>query len=140
MRNCLITLFTAVTLISGCAIKQDVDPASLGGLDTLCIVENQSVRASFIEALTKILDERKIQHEVMNAEEAADCEWKMTYTARWSWDLALYMAYTQINIYKAGSLDGQAVYDATQGAANMDKFIDAESKIRELVEDLFPRE
>lgn len=64
------------------------------------------------------------------------CEWTSTYVARWSWDLALYMSYAEIKVFHKGSLDGEAKYDSTKGSANMGKFIDAEPKIRELVNQL----
>ena len=37
---------------------------------------------------------------------------------------------------KIGILEGQALYDATEGQENMNKFIDAELKIQELVDKL----
>ena len=69
-----------------------------------------------------------------------NCEWTLTYTARWTWDLALYMSYAEIKVFKNGKLDGEAMYDSTRGGANMSKFIDSEPKIRELVEELMQRE
>jgi hypothetical protein len=46
------------------------------------------------------------------------------------------MSYAEIKIFHNRSLDGEAKYDSTRGGANMSKFIDAESKIRELLEEL----
>lgn len=64
------------------------------------------------------------------------CEWTSTYVARWTWDLSLYMSYAEIKVFHKGSLDGEAKYDSTRGGANMNKFIDSEPKIRELVNQL----
>ena len=50
--------------------------------------------------------------------------------------MALYISYANIKIFIQGQLDGEALYDATRGGANMGKFIDAEVKIRELVNQL----
>lgn len=66
------------------------------------------------------------------------CPVSVTYTAQWRWDLALYMAYAEIRVFKAGQEDGRAIYDSTRGGGNMGKFIDADSKIRELARELFP--
>ena len=66
----------------------------------------------------------------------AECEWTATYLAKWSWDITIYMAYAEIKIFHNGNLDGEAVYDSTGGSGNMNKFIDAEPKIRELVNEL----
>jgi hypothetical protein len=60
-----------------------------------------------------------------------------TYTANWRWDLALYMAFAEIIVYAEGTKVGSAVYDSLHGGANMNKFINAEAKIRELVDELF---
>lgn len=67
-----------------------------------------------------------------------ECSLTSTYIARWRWDLALYMAYAKIDVYRDGRPVGQALYDALMGGGRLDKFIDAEQKIRELVDSLFP--
>ena len=43
-----------------------------------------------------------------------------------------------IKVYNNGQLTGQATYDSTKGGANMGKFIKGETKIAELVDQLFP--
>jgi hypothetical protein len=48
------------------------------------------------------------------------------------------MAYAEIKVYKSGMPSGEAKYDALGGGANMGKFIDADTKIVELVNQLFP--
>ena len=47
------------------------------------------------------------------------------------------MAYAELNIYEEGQLAGNAIYDSRSGSANMNKFIDADKKIIELVDDMF---
>ncbi len=61
-----------------------------------------------------------------------------TYTANWRWDLATYMALAEIKVYNQGKPVGEAKYDAMHGGGNMGKFIDADKKINELVNQLFP--
>jgi hypothetical protein len=51
--------------------------------------------------------------------------------------MALYMRYAEIKVYRSAALVGEAVYDATWGGGRLDKFISAENKIRELVDELF---
>lgn len=48
------------------------------------------------------------------------------------------MKYAEIKVYRSAILVGEAVYDATWGGGRLDKFIHAENKIRELVDELFP--
>ena len=67
-----------------------------------------------------------------------DCQVASTYTAKWRWNLALYMAYAEINVFKDGEKAGGAVYDSQRGGANMGKFIDADAKIKELTNQVFP--
>jgi hypothetical protein len=66
------------------------------------------------------------------------CPVTSTYTANWRWDLAMYMAYANIKVYSNGEQSGEAVYDALRGGANMSKFVQGETKIAELVNQLFP--
>ena len=133
----LAFLGVAVSMLSACSITQNVEPAELVSGKQLCIVENSDVREGFLTELRASLDARGIQHQVVNEKAIpAGCEWTAQYRAHWNWDLALYMSYAEIKIYRNGNLDGEAVYDSRRGGGNMAKFIDAETKIRELVDEL----
>lgn len=133
LKRTFIAVFLAVT-ISGCSIKQSVDTAEIDRGATLCVIENTEVRAGFLNSMKSALTEKGVRYQVVNPNAVpADCFWTASYTARWSWDLALYMSFAEIQIYKDGMLQGKALYDSTLGGANMGKFIDAETKIKELV-------
>jgi hypothetical protein len=67
-----------------------------------------------------------------------ECPLTSTYTANWRWDLALYLAFADITIYAGGKKVGRAVYDSLGGGGNPAKFINAEKKLQELVDQLFP--
>jgi hypothetical protein len=129
--------FTAVLLaatISGCSIKQSVDTAEIDRGATLCVIENTEVRDGFLNSMKSALTAKGVRYQVVNSDAVpAECFWTASYTARWSWDLALYMSFAEIQIYKDGVLQGEALYDSTLGGANMSKFIDADTKIKELV-------
>ena len=123
--------------LSGCSINQSVEPAELDKGDRLCVVEDVDVRPGFLGEIKKFLAERRIPYDIVqNDAIPVSCEWTMRYVGRWTWDMSLYMSYAEIKIYKNGQLDGSAVYDSTGGGANMNKFIDAEPKIRELLDQL----
>lgn len=135
--NRKLTLFLlAIPMIASCAINQSVTPSDVTPDATICIIEDASVREGFLAELTKVLDEKQVSYRVVNKQEALDCNWTMTYLGRWAWDVSLYMAYAEIRIYHNGEMTGEAIYDASRGAFNLAKFIDAEPKIRELVEEL----
>ena len=120
-------------LISACTIVQTIEPAEIDSNAKICIVENPTVREGFLQELKKVLGELNIDYIVTDNSGARDCKWELSYVARWSWEYALYLSYAEISVFKHGSLDGRAYYDSTGGYERLDKFIDAEPKIRELV-------
>lgn len=135
VRNIFI-LFSLV-LVQGCTITQVVEPVEMSKGNEICIIESSAVRPSFLEELKNVLSRKGIQYRVVHENTSInDCEWSVTYVGRWSWDLALYMSYAEIKVFHNGVLDGKAVYDSTSGGATMGKFIDADEKIQELVEEL----
>ena len=140
MKKLLFVLVLTTICLSGCSIKQNIEPAELTNDTQLCIIENKAVREGFLTELTKVLDEKGIRYIVVDQGYAnSNCEWTVNYTANWEWDLTLYMSYAAINVYRNGRLDGSAVYDSRSGGANLSKFIDAEPKIKELVEQLMQK-
>lgn len=127
----------SVLSLSACSIKQKIDPIEVTSTTEVCIVENKDVRQGFLAEFEKVLQQKQIKYRLIQELDAQNgCEWTATYTANWAWDLALYMVYAEIKVFYQGRLDGEAIYDARMGGANMNKFIDAEPKIRELVEQL----
>lgn len=123
--------------VSGCSIRQSVETASIENSATLCVLQNPEVRAGFLISLKSALADNGVKFRVVDhLAVPAECQWTADYVARWSWDLALYMSYAEIRVYKDGLMQGKALYDSTSGGANMGKFIDADTKIRELVSSL----
>jgi len=128
---------TSIVLLSACSITQNIEPAEISRGSELCIIENPDVREGFLKEYQSVLTSKSIPHKLVSENSVPrSCEWTSTYVARWTWDLSLYMSYAEIKVFHNGSLDGEAKYDSTKGGANMSKFIDAEPKIRELVNEL----
>lgn len=124
-------------LLSACSIKQTIEPAELIKGHELCIIENHRVRDGFLIEFKSALSVKLIPFKVVSGRAIpSSCEWTATYTARWSWDFTIYMSYAEIKIFHNGNLDGEAIYDSTHGGLTFGKFIDAEPKIRELVNKL----
>lgn len=136
----LAALALGITTLSGCAIKQSVKPVERLDNPQVCIVLNPAVsQGGFLTSYTRVLSEKGYTVEPLPAgSPVGQCAVTSTYTANWSWDLALYMVYAEIKVYKNGNLSGEAIYDARGGDANMGKFIKGEDKITELVNQLFP--
>ena len=134
-----VLLGLAVLVASGCSITQTVDPVGNLATSEVCIIESPQVREGFLPELKNALQIKNAQVHVLDSgATTSSCPVVLTYIARWKWDLAMYMSYAEINVYRDGQAVGKALYDATSGGGRMDKFIDAEPKIRELVNELFP--
>lgn len=136
-----LVVLVGVLLMTSCSINQNIEPSQITQENELCIIENRAVREGFLKEYKLALSKKGIPYRVVNESSVPEsCQWTSTYIARWTWDLALYMSYTEIKVFHNGSLDGKALYDSTRGGANMSKFIDAETKIQELVDELMQLE
>jgi hypothetical protein len=137
-------IFTAIFVlllgvINGCSIRQTVKPVELSGQPMeICIIKNEKVRPAFLDAYTDALKAKSVKVRTIGESASLnECTMTSTYTAHWGWDLAMYMKYAEIKVYRSPALIGLTVYDATWGGGRPDKFINAENKIRELVDELF---
>ena len=123
----------------GCAIHQNVRPVERFESKQVCVIENAAVKYNFLATFKQALERRGYTVNVLPATAALrECPITATYTANWRWDLAMYMAYAEIKVFNTGKPVGEAVYDSLKGGANISKFINGESKIVELVNQLFP--
>jgi len=125
---------------SACSIKQKVQPINIDLEEKkVCIIENKAVKKGFLVAYKKALEEKKYKVEVLDKNTSLNsCKVSSEYTANWSWDLVVYMEFAEIKVFTDGKIVGEAVYDSRGGSATMSKFIDAETKVKELVGELFP--
>ena len=140
MKARLATIAIAMSL-AGCAIDQKVQPVALAtsGPREICVIKNPAVRDSFLERYETALGHKGLLvHELSAGSPVSACPLTTTYTASWHWDLAMYLTYVSFKVYRDGSLEGEALYDSTRGGANMSKFIDADKKVVELTDKLFP--
>ena len=132
-------LLCMTALVTGCSITQTVVPVGDVTTNEVCIIENPAVREGFLPEMRNALEQKGFSVAMLDeSARTSDCPTVVTYTARWSWDLTIYMSYAEISVYQSGQPTGKALYDATSGGGRLDKFIDAEPKIRELVDELFP--
>jgi hypothetical protein len=135
----LLILPGLLMILSGCNIKQNIQPASTLKTKEICIVNNPPVRAGFLTAYTQELHKKGYKTKLLAANSPlSSCKVVSTYTGLWSWDMALYLAYADIKVYQNSQLVGSAVYDSRSGGGNMSKFIRGEEKIEELANQLFP--
>lgn len=133
-----VLLVAAAALLQGCTINQDVSSVADKEIPEITIIENPAVRNTFLDALSAAVRKQGVEAKIgPRSSPPENYPYAMTYTANWAWDMALYLVYTEINIYHQGEKIGGAVYDAKGGGANMGKFINAEEKVNELVDELF---
>lgn len=124
---------------TGCAIQQTVQPVAMADNKQVCIVENPAVKNGFLDAYKRTLSTKGyIVRQLAQGASLVECPVTSTYTANWHWDLAMYMTYADITVYNKGAPAGKAVYDSRRAGLNTGKFINADKKITELVDQLFP--
>jgi hypothetical protein len=126
-------------IVTGCSIKQEIKPVGMLESKEVCIIQNPAVLNNFLPVYQQALIEKGYKPILKQSPDNVNvCPITSTYTANWRWDMALYMAYANIKVYKNGVLSGEATYDSLSGSANMGKFINGETKIKELVGQLYP--
>ncbi|RYF18985.1 MAG: hypothetical protein EOO30_01190 [Comamonadaceae bacterium] len=131
--------FALLAMLAGCAIQQTVKPVEGIQGREICIIDNPAVRPGFVEAYKRSLAAKGYAVRQLPATAAiTQCAVTSTYTAKWRWDMAMYMSYAVLKVYHQGKPTGEAVYDSQRGGANPNKFIDADRKVGELVDQLFP--
>ncbi|WP_296001665.1 Sbal_3080 family lipoprotein [Rugamonas sp.] len=134
-----VLLFISGVALSGCAIQQTVKPVEHFADQQVCVIENPAVREGFVESYRHALETKGyVARQLPATASIIECPITSTYTANWRWDLAMYMSYADIKVYNNGKPIGEAVYDSRHAGGNMGKFINADHKITELVDQLFP--
>ncbi|HEX4329583.1 MAG TPA: Sbal_3080 family lipoprotein [Burkholderiales bacterium] len=137
LRSLLLLLPLA---LGACAIHQNVSPVAAVDSKQICVVVNPKVfNEGFLQSYGQALRAKGFEvKELPPGSGLIDCPVVSTYTANWHWDLAMYMNYAEIKIYSNARPVGEAIYDSRNGSYNMGKFIKADVKINELVNQLFP--
>ncbi len=134
----IIGLLTIVVLLQGCTVSQNVIPVPRADIAEITIIENPAVQSTFLDAVKAAVEEQGIKTQVgPPLAPPEDYPYAMTYTANWAWDITIYMVYAELSVFERDKVIGKAVYDCRRGGYRMDKFINAESKVKELVGELF---
>lgn len=135
MNSSKLALIASLALCA-CATSrvQPVPQAALLQEKRICVLENPRVRAEFLDAYRAALSGRGYDVVVLKKAAPADhCPLTSRYTAHWAWDMVLYLSYAELNVYRDGAQAGRAEFRA-RGS----RFIDAETKVKELVNQLLP--
>jgi hypothetical protein len=131
------TLVFVLSLVSGCTITTHVEPIPRDAPQALCIKENAAVWSKeFLPALRERFERRGIATSVYTDDLPDGCRYRAEYDANWSWDVAVYLVYTDIRVYEDENLIGRVTYDARGGGGRLDKFGSTEGKLDELMTQL----
>ena len=142
-----LLLVLATLLLAGCIPAGLIDqivrpvPAAAPERREICVIENPAVatKDNFLAAYERALTERGFTvRKLTSGSPVSACPLTSSYTANFRWDMALYMAYANLKIFRNGQLVGEAMYDAMLAGLTSKKWISAEEKVRELTKELFP--
>lgn len=135
-------ILISALLASGCTIKQTVTPVALSPdvAPDICMIPAEGLREGFNTTYVRLLTEKGFHtRQLPPGSSPSSCPLATTYIGTWSWDMAIYMSYADIRVYQRGQQVGQAEYDSRwAGGRVIDKFINAEKKITEMTNQLFP--
>ncbi|RMS62839.1 Lipoprotein [Pseudomonas syringae pv. aceris] len=136
-------ILASAVFASGCTIKQTVTPVELSSdlAPEVCMIPADGLREGFNTTYVRLLTEKGFHtRQIPPGSSPSSCPLTTTYIGTWSWDMAIYMSYADIRVYQFGQQVGQAEYDSRWGGGRViDKFIDAEKKITEMTNQLFPK-
>ena len=142
MRPLLIPLaLTATVFLGGCSISQTVTPVALSAdlAPEICLIPAKDIRTGFTDAYAAALKAKGFQTRLLSYDASpAACPLVSNFTATWNWNMAIYLMYADIHVYQRGEEVGRAEYDARYGGLGFDKYINAEKKINEMTNQLFP--
>lgn len=149
MKNKVLILLLLSAGLGGCSATQDITQLRDPAVNKVCIVKHEAVKEGVLVALEEEFRANGLTPIVVDGiyeknhniwepkwylEQVKNCDALNFYVANWSWDLATYMSFANIWMTDAAGTTklAQATYDATR-VPGPSKFIDADSKIKELV-------
>jgi len=129
---------------SACVIRQDTQPVQVTkelGTEIVIIPKTKGVRRGFTKTYREALEDKGFSVlEKKAGTRFSDYPLASTYIAKWSWDVTTYMSYAEIWVYQYGKQIGHVIYKVQGGNFSLrpSKWKNAEPKIHELVDELFP--
>jgi hypothetical protein len=134
----MFALLAVCVGMTGCSIRQTVDPIKPTQVSRVCVLDNKDIfMDGFQPEVQQQIEAKNIPTKVYTGERPADCSHYLEYTANWQWDMAMYLTYAEFRVYDSRGIAGTAKYDARQGGGRLDKFGHTADKIRPLIDQLF---
>ena len=133
-----IFIAACLALLTSCTtITVDKLDRSLHPVDTICIRTNPKVIVpKFTDVLVDGFRRHGIRPRVFQGSTMpSECEYVLTYTARRSWDLAPFLSYVELNVYRRNEKVASATYEHSGGLA-FNKWADPEDKLEPVFDEL----
>ncbi len=135
----LILIAIALTSCSSAIEPKRVD-IKINPIKKVCVVENKEVKvADFLSVLKDGFEKRGISAEIVSDFKNSTCEYTVTYTAKQSWDVALYLSHAEIKVHKSDIIVGVGVFHIAGGAFSFNfanKWKGTKAKIDPVIDEL----
>lgn len=124
--------------LTGCTAIEVMQVESSHNLKHVCIENNPKVIVSdFLSTVEDVFQDHKITTEVYSGELPKRCEFKLTYTARRSWDFTPYLSHAELRLFKDSERIGYAEYHLKgKGGLSLNKWASVKSKMTPVVNQL----
>jgi S1-C subfamily serine protease len=137
MRHLLVAILFA-TLLSGCTSVQTTRlDFSKYPIKQVCIEENiKTSHMGVLRLIQRSLQERGIDSSVFRGTTPMQCKYTLSYSARNSWDITIYLKSAEFKIRIGNKIIAEATYHHG-GGFDLSKFGSAESKLLPVLDALF---
>lgn len=133
-----IPLLAACGLFGGCTSVRVKPVTAENRIDHVCIQENSRVQVGdFVAVMQEGFEKHGITSQLVRDPPPANCHFVSTYTARRTWDMAMYMTDAQIDVLRDGRPIASANYHLKgKGGFALNKWAGTRSKILPVMDEL----
>ncbi len=151
MRKLVATTIVAL-LLAGCAATQTITEFDGAVPRTICIAKHEAVREGILEALEEgfrqhgarttvvgaIYEEKhSMWYPTIQPVEVQGCDAIAYYVANWTWDISTYMYFANVWVTDREDMNRIIAQATYQTGGGPDKWINANEKILELVDEMY---
>lgn len=133
----LITLAAFVVIASGCTSVKVQPVPQVNEIDHICIQNNPKV---IIEDFVRVIEDRLQYHGITTQlmdTLSPQCVYRLTYTARRSWDFATYLSHAELRLYKDNRILAYGEYHLRgKGGLSLTKWSGVKSKMDPVVDQM----
>lgn len=132
---CLVVLCAA---LGGCTSVRVKPVSAENRIDHICIQENPRVQVGdFVSVMQEGFQKHGITSQLYKEDTPAKCQYTSTYTARRTWDMAMYMTDAQIDVLRDDRQIASANYHLKgKGGFALNKWQGTRSKILPVIDQL----